>query len=496
MTTPPRVRVRYAPSPTGDPHVGNVRQAIWSWLFARHSGGDFLIRLEDTDQTRKVPGSLERIYGSLRWLGLDWDEGPDIGGPYAPYVQSERLPRYRVAADRLLANGHAYLCFCSSDRLAEMRKAQQAAGEPPGYDGLCRTLSVAEATTRAAAGEAHVVRFKMRDDGTTTLVDLLRGEITVENRHFDDFVILKSDQFPTYHLAHVVDDYEMQISHVTRGDEWLPSAPRHARIWDALGYTRPTFVHFPVILGPDGGKLSKRHGAKSVLEYADEGYVAAAVFNFLAILGWSFDDKTELFTRERLTEIFDLADISVNPAAFDTQKLEWMNGVYLRDMPEPELTALFAERLERDLPTDVARPLDRALIAAFTPHIRERVKLLSEVAGLVDFFFAASIVAPGADEFLSAKRWRDDAAGAAGSLGAIADTLESLAEWSTPAIEAAMRATAEAIEEKAGDVFTLCRLAVTGKRIAPPLFETIEIVGRETAVSRLRAAARSLATTV
>lgn len=496
MTTAPRVRVRYAPSPTGDPHVGNVRQAIWSWLFARHSGGDFLIRLEDTDQTRMVPGSLDRIFGSLRWLGIDWDEGPDIGGSYAPYVQSERLPRYRAAADQLLADGHAYLCFCSAERLTEMRKAQQAAGEPPGYDGLCRALSTGEAAARAGAGEPHVLRFKMRDDGTTTLVDLLRGEITVENRHFDDFVILKTDQFPTYHLAHVVDDHDMQISHVTRGDEWLPSAPRHARIWDALGYTRPVFVHFPVILGPDGGKLSKRHGAKSVLEYADEGYVPAAVFNFLAILGWSYDDKTEIFTREQLVEVFDLADISVNPAAFDTQKLEWMNGVYLRDMPEAELIALFAERLDRDLPADVPRPLDGGLIAAFTPHIRERVKLLNEVAGLVDFFFVPSIAIPAAEEFLSAKRWREDAPGAARSLDAIANALEPLAEWSTPAIEAVMRGTTDAIGEKVGDVFTLCRLAVTGKRIAPPLFETMEIVGREPTVARLRAAASALAATV
>jgi len=494
--TNPRVRVRYAPSPTGDPHVGNIRQAIWSWLYARRSGGDFLIRLEDTDQTRKVAGSLEQIYASLRWLGIDWDEGPDIGGPYAPYVQSERLPLYRVAADQLLATGHAYRCFCSSERLAEMRKAQQAAGEPPGYDGCCRALAPEDVGRRAAAGEPHVVRFRMRDDGTTTLVDLLRGEITVENRHFDDFVILKSDGFPTYHLAHVVDDHAMKISHVTRGDEWLPSAPRHARIWDALGYQRPIFVHFPVILGPDGGKLSKRHGATSVLEYADEGYVPDAVFNFLAVLGWSFDDKTEIFTRQQLLEVFDLADISVNPAAFDTQKLEWMNGVYLRDAAEPALVEMFAARLDRDLPAGVPRPLDRALIEAFTPHIRERVKLLSEVVGLVDFFFVRDVPTPPASEFLSAKRWRNDPAGAARGLEAMADALGALGDWTTPAIEASMRGTVEAIGEKVGDVFTLCRLAVTGKRVAPPLFETIEIVGRELAVSRLRAAALSLATAV
>ncbi len=486
------VRVRYAPSPTGDPHVGNIRQALWSWLYARRNGGQFFIRLEDTDQTREVPGSLDKILGSLRWLGVDWDEGPDIGGPFAPYVQSQRLPGYRAAADRLLASGDAYRCFCSSERLAEMRKEQQAAKQPPGYDGLCRVIAPHEAASRAAAGEPHVIRFRMRDDGATTVHDLLRGDITVENRNFDDFVLLKSDGFPTYHLAHPVDDHAMEVTHVTRGEEWLPSAPRHARVFDALGYARPVFVHLPVILGPDGGKLSKRHGAKSVLEYAAEGYLPEAVFNFLAMLGWSYDDKTEILTREQLIASFDFADVSVTAAAFDAQKLEWMNGVYLRDTPEERLAELFAERLEQDLPPSVPRPIDRDLVRAFTPLIRERVKLLSETVDLVDFFFLPEVPTPSVEEFLSAKRWRDDAAGAAGSLEACAATLESLGDWSAAAIEAAMRETVEGIGEKAGDVFTLCRIAVTGKRIAPPLFETIEIVGRETAVGRLRRAATAL----
>ncbi|MBM3139833.1 MAG: glutamate--tRNA ligase [Chloroflexi bacterium] len=489
------VRVRYAPSPTGDPHVGNIRTAIWAWLFARHTGGTFLVRLEDTDQTREVPGSLERILDALHWLGIDWDEGPDIGGPHAPYIQSQRLPGYRAAAERLLETRAAYRCFCTAERLAEMRKAQQAAGEPPGYDGLCRARPAEEAAARAAAGEAHVVRFAMRDEGRTAFEDLLRGEITVENRHFDDFVILKSDGFPTYHLAHVVDDEVMAISHITRGDEWLPSAPRHVRIFDALGYERPVFVHTPVILGPDGGKLSKRHGAKSVLEYAEDGYVPAALFNFLAILGWALDDKTELFTRERLVEVFDIAKVSVNPATFDTQKLEWMNGVYLREMPEAELTALFAERLERDLPPAVPRPVDRELVRALTPLVRERVKLLGEVTALVDFFFADDVPTPAAEEFLGSKRWRDDVAGAVAGLGASAATVEGVATWSAAAIEAAMRATAERLAVRAGDLFTLCRVAVTGKRVAPPLFESMEIVGREPVVRRLRAAAEALRAT-
>jgi glutamyl-tRNA synthetase len=486
------VRVRYAPSPTGDPHVANLRQALWSWLYARHTGGTFFVRLEDTDQTREVPGSLDKILDSLRWLGIDWDEGPDIGGPFGPYVQSQRLPGYREAAERLLESRAAYRCFCTSERLAEMRAAQQAAKQPPGYDGLCRVLTPLESRTRAANGEPHVIRFAMRDDGTTTFTDLLRGEITVENHNFDDFVLLKSDGFPTYHLAHPVDDQAMQVSHVTRGDEWLPSAPRHVRVFDALGYPRPVYVHLPVVLGPDGGKLSKRHGAKSVLEYAADGYVSDAVFNFLAILGWSYDDKTELFTRERLIEVFDFARVSVNPSTFDTQKLEWMNGVYLRDMPEERLADLFAERLEQDLPPSVPRPLDRVLIAAFTPLIRERVKLLSETAGLVDFFFMPEVPTPPVAEFLAVKRWRDDAAGAAAGLEASAETVAAVGDWSAAAIEPAMRETADRLEVKAGDLFTLCRLAVTGKRVSPPLFESMEIVGRDPVKARLRAAAAAL----
>ncbi|MQA00670.1 MAG: glutamate--tRNA ligase [Dehalococcoidia bacterium] len=489
------VRVRYAPSPTGDPHVGNIRQAIWSWLYARHTGGQFYVRLEDTDQSRSVPGSLERILESLRWLGIDWDEGPDIGGPYGPYTQSERLPLYREAADRLLAGDYAYRCFCTTEELAAMRERQKAEGTLPGYWGVCRDLDAGVVAERAQRGDPHVVRFKMPREGTTTFNDLLRGDITVENRTLDDMVILKSDQFPTYALAHPVDDHAMQTSHVTRGEEWLPSAPRHVRIWDALGYPRPTFVHMPVILGADGGKLSKRHGAKFVLEYAEEGYLPDALFNFLTILGWALDDHTEIFSHERLIEVFELNDISVNPATFDQQKLEWMNGVYVREhTPEDELAEMFARRLERELPPDVPRPIDRSLVEEFAPLIRERVRLLSEVTDLVDFFFQPEVTPPPAEIFLQ-KRWKDDAEGAASALDEAAkalDRLDDTGEWAHEAIEAVLRDLADRLELKPGDLFTLCRLAVTGKRITPPLFETMDIVGVGPTVERLRNAASML----
>ncbi|MFA7248374.1 MAG: glutamate--tRNA ligase [Dehalococcoidia bacterium] len=490
--TPPAarpVRVRYAPSPTGDPHVGNIRQAIWTWLYARHTGGTFIVRLEDTDQTRMVPGSLERILDSLRWLGLFWEEGPDIGGPHGPYVQSQRLPLYHAATDRLLAEGKAYRCFCTPEELDAMRRRQQEEKRPPGYEGRCRVIPPAESEARAQY-EPFVIRFAVPREGSTTVEDLLRGPVTVENRTLDDFVMLKSDGFPTYHLAHVVDDTDMEITHITRGDEWLPSAPRHALLFDALGWQRPVFVHMPIILAPGGGKLSKRHGAKSALEYAEAGYLPDALLNFLCITGWGHGDDTVL-SREQLIEVFDIGDVSMSPATFDTEKLNWLNGVYLRQMPEPELAELFARRLELDLPPDVPRPIDRALVLEFTPLIRERVQLLADVAPLVDFFYQSEVPTPPVEQFL-AKRWRGHAGEAADALEAAAADLDACAEWEAEPLEAALRATADRIQAKAGDLFTLVRLAVTGKAVTPPLFESMAIVGAGPCVDRVRAAAAAI----
>ena len=485
------VRLRYAPSPTGDPHVGNIRTALWTWLHARRYGGAFVLRLEDTDQSRAQEGSLERIQDSLRWLGLDWDEGPDIGGPYGPYVQSERLDGYHRAIERLLDGGHAYRCFCTADELRVLREQQRAAQRPTGYEGQCRTLDPAAAAQRAAGGEAHVVRFAMPREGETTFTDALRGEITVENARLDDFVILKSDRFPTYHLASVVDDHAMEITHVTRGDEWIPSTPRHVLLYEALGYELPIFVHTPVVLGADGGKLSKRHGAKSVLEYAAEGYLPDALFNFLAIMGWALDDHTELFSREQLIEVFDLVDLNTSPATFDTEKLEWMNGVYMRQMPEDALVGLFVRQLEQDLPPEAARPVDRELVRRFTPLVRERVKLLSELMPMVDFFFAPEDPRPASDELLG-KRYRKRPEAAVPALLAAREALDELDPWAAADIEARLREAAERTGEKAGDLFMLCRVAVTGKAVTPPLFEMMELVGAEAALRRLSAAASAL----
>ena len=489
MTTDRPARVRYAPSPTGDPHVGNIRTAVWAWLHARHTGGQFILRIEDTDQARKVPGSVERIMESLRWLGLDWDEGPDCGGPFAPYVQSERLPLYREAVDRLLAEGNAYRCFCTPDELEALRERQRAEKRPPGYEGKCRVLSRDEAIARAAT-EAHVIRFAVPEDGTTVSEDLLRGPISVENSTLDDFVILKSDGYPTYHLAHVVDDHAMEVTHVTRGDEWIPSMPRHALLFDALGYERPVFVHTPIILAPGGGKLSKRHGAKSMLEYAEDGFLPEAVLNFICIMGWGYGDET-VFSRQRLIEIFEIEKLGLNPAVFDVEKLSWLNGVYIRDMPLPELAEAIARRLERDLPATVPRPLDRALVEAVTPLIQERIQTLAEVAPLIDFFWESDLPVPPSDEFLQ-RRWADRASEAAHALNRAADATEAASPFDAVTLEAGLRALADELDTKAGDLFTLIRIAVTGRRVSPPLFESMEIIGQGICVDRLRAAAAAI----
>ncbi|MGD9935114.1 MAG: glutamate--tRNA ligase, partial [Dehalococcoidia bacterium] len=351
------VRTRYAPSPTGDPHVGNIRSAVFAWAMARANGGQFLLRIEDTDRARLVPGSMDAIFESLRWLGIDWDEGPDVGGPHAPYVQSERLHLYQAAANELIGNGRAYRCFCTAERLDAMRAAQTAAKRPPGYDGLCRGIAAAESESRAKS-EPFVVRFRMKDEGQTVLRDLVRGEIVFENALQDDFVALKSDGFPTYHLAVVVDDHEMEITHAIRGDEWVSSAPKHLQIFEALGYEPTEFAHLPLIVGADRKKLSKRSGDTALLDYAKKGYLPDAMLNFLTLLGWSLDDKTTIISRETLLKNFTVERVVPNPAAFDVDRLDFLNGQYIKQLADEEWEGAIREWAERDLPEHILRPLD------------------------------------------------------------------------------------------------------------------------------------------
>ena len=345
MTDHP-VRTRYAPSPTGEPHLGNIRTALYDWLLARHYGGQFILRIEDTDQQRYAEGGVEALFSALRWLGLEWDEGPDVGGPHGPYVQSERLELYNSYTDRLLAQDNAYQCYCSPERLAEVRKQQQARKEPPRYDRRCRDLTPEQRAEAEASGVAPVVRFKTPLTGETVAHDVLRGDIVFKNETLDDFVLMKSDGYPTYHLAAIVDDHLMEITHVIRSDEWLPSAPRHFLIYQAFGWEPPLIAHVSRVLGPDKTKLSKRHGAHSVLDYREQGFLPDAVINFLALLGWSLDDHTEIIDRQTLVQHFDLDRVLPNPAVFNQDKLLWMNGMYIRQMP-PETLA------------DVLRPIWR-----------------------------------------------------------------------------------------------------------------------------------------
>jgi len=323
------VRVRFAPSPTGYPHVGNIRTALFAWLFARHYGGSFIVRIEDTDVTRKVKGAVEAILDGLRWLGLDWDEGPEVGGNYGPYFQSQRLDIYRQFAECLVLQDDAYYCYCSPQRLAEMRSEQMKRKQPPGYDRYCRNLSEEERAKKEAEGTTPVVRFKMPLEGQTKFSDIIRGEVVFENNTLDDFVLLKSDGYPTYHLANVIDDHLMEISHVLRAEEWLSSTPRHLLLYQALGFELPQFAHLPMLLGPDRAKLSKRHGAVSIVEYRDQGYLPETMVNFLALLGWSLDDRTEILSRQELIENFSLERVSRTAAIFNHDKLNWMNGVYI-----------------------------------------------------------------------------------------------------------------------------------------------------------------------
>ena len=337
MARTANVRVRFAPSPTGGPHLGNIRTALFNWLLARATGGSFMVRIEDTDQARKVEGAVDEILAALRWLGVQWDEGPDVGGSYAPYYQSQRLGRYHAAARMLVAAGKAYPCYCTPERLRQMRDEQTRSKRNIGYDRSCRSLTPEQRAHMENGGAPSVVRFAMPEDGTTSLDDIVRGRVSFENALVDDFVLLKSDGFPTYHLANVVDDHEMEISHVLRAEEWLSSAPRHMRLYEAFGWKPPLFAHLPIILAPDRSKLSKRHGATAVTEYREMGYLPQAMVNFLALLGWSLDDRTEVFSAAELIGAFSLERVSRSPAVFDADKLTWLNGHYIRNLSHSEL---------------------------------------------------------------------------------------------------------------------------------------------------------------
>lgn len=509
------VRVRFAPSPTGYPHIGNIRTALFNWLFARHCGGSFIVRIEDTDVTRKVRGAVRAILESLRWLGIDWDEGPEVGGDYAPYVQSERLDLYHKHVQKLLEGGHAYNCYCSSERLVQMRAEMAERKESMRtYDRRCRNLSQEERDKLEAQDITPVVRFKTPLEGTTSFNDLIKGEVTFDNCTLDDFILLKSDGYPTYHLANIVDDHLMQISHVLRADEWLSSTPRHILLYQALGYEPPEFAHLPMILGQDRAKLSKRHGATSIIEYRDRGYLPEAMVNFLALLGWALDDKTEIFSKEELVRHFSIERISKTAAIFNKEKLDWMNGVYIRHIvieappakadseayapvKTTDLIQQLVEVLEKNLPREVKRPISREYVEQMWPLIRERLTTLREAAEVFGFFFVDKLVYD-ADLLLGKKLTKETAVAA---LEAALQRLTDLdADWDgtgrdaeklvedAQSLEEVLRPLAAELGLKTGEFFGLLRVAVTGRTAAPPLFQTMAVLGRERCLRRIEGA--------
>jgi glutamyl-tRNA synthetase len=474
------VRVRFAPSPTGYPHLGNIRTALFNWLFARHYGGKFILRIEDTDVARKVEGAVEMIFDGLRWLELDWDEGPEF--------QSQRLDIYREVGDKLLSEGRAYPCYCSPERLEAMRQEQAKRKQPPKYDGRCRNLTQEQRDQLKAEAITPVVRFSTPLDGETTFQDLIRGKVTFKNSTLDDFVLLKSDGYPTYHLANVVDDHLMAISDVLRADEWLSSTPRHVLIYQALNWQAPHFAHLPMILGPDRSKLSKRHGATNIIEYREQGYLAEAMINFLALLGWSLDDKTELLTREELVNNFSLERISKTAAIFNRQKLEWMNGVYLRQLSPNEFVRRATPFLDRDLPFSVRRPLDSDYARRVMPLIQERAKTLAEVPRLADFFFLDEL------QYETSSLLGKGLSGVS-AIEAIETPLKrlgSLEVWDAKSIEDVLRPLATELDLGTGKFFGLLRVAITGRTAAPPLFQTMAVLGREKCFERLTTALHKL----
>jgi nondiscriminating glutamyl-tRNA synthetase len=385
------VRVRFAPSPTGELHLGNAHTALFNWLLARHHGGTFILRLEDTDVVRSSEAAERTILEGLLWLGLDWDEGPEKGGPFGPYRQSDRAAIHLSHAERLLESGHAYRCYCSTERLEELRREQRRLGQPPGYDGRCRALSDSQARQYESQGIKPVIRFKVPEEGQTSFLDLTRGTITFANDSLDDFVILKSDRSPTYHLANVVDDHLMEVSHVLRADEWIPSTPLHVLLYRAFGWDPPRYLHLPLILDKAGGKLSKRHGDVSVGAYKNQGYLPEAMVNYLALLGWSSGDTQEILSAEELMERFSSDRISSSPAIFDVERLNWFNRWYIRHLPSERIAQAVAPYLReaygREERSEGTAYSPQEWLELLAENVREEVNSLGQMPAHVAFAF-------------------------------------------------------------------------------------------------------------
>lgn len=473
------VRVRIAPSPTGNLHVGTARAALFNWLYARAKGGSFILRIDDTDQERSTAEFEQGILDSLRWLGLDWDEGVEVGGPHGTYRQSSRYDRYRAVAEQLVAAGVAYYDDRPAEELEAMRVRAQKEGKHPGH-------YIRRPETPATEG---VIRMSIPQDRPIVFDDLVRGTVSFEPADVDDFVILRSNGIPTYHLASTVDDVDYEITHVARGEDLLPSTPKHILLTRAMGANEPTYAHLPLLFGTDGKKLSKRHDATSLTDYRDGGFLSEAVFNYLCLLGWSIDGETTLFTRAEAIEAFDLEDVSKNPATFDPEKLAWMNGEYIRAMDPTVFQALSVPYIEEA----IGRTLDDSefeMLSAMSPLIQERTKLLNEAGEQASFLFTEI---EEYDETSWTKVMTKDGVGEI--LDSAVGVLEDLESWDTESIEAALRELLAEMEIGVGKGLQPMRVAVTGSSISPPLFESMAALGKERTVKRLKRAGGQIQST-
>ncbi len=475
------VRTRIAPSPTGDPHVGTAYVALFNYALARKHGGSFVLRIEDTDQKRSSVESEREILEALSWLGLSWDEGPDTGGPHGPYRQSERTEIYRDHVEQLVASGAAYPCFCTRERLDELRAEQKEAKAQLGYDGLCRSLDPAEAKKRREAGEAHVIRLAMPREGESVSLDLLRGEITIANSQVDDQVLLKSDGHPTYHLANVVDDHLMGITHVIRAEEWISSLPKHVRLYEAFGWKQPVFCHLPLLRNADKSKISKRKNPVSLKHYQTAGILPEALLNYLALMGWTMPDERDQFSLDEFVANFRLEDISLGGPVFDLEKLNWLNGKYIRNLDVDGLL----ERLRNGVLSD-------EYLRRIMPLVSERIDTLADFVPYAGFFFAGDVdYDPKAQPKMVAKNHNSAQTAKAFRL-LLEDHLDLLAEWNAESVEAAIRDFCEKREWSPKELFMPIRIALTGRTATPPLFETMDVLGKERCRWRLRRAIETL----
>lgn len=479
-----KVRTRFAPSPTGSPHIGNIRTAVFDYLYAMHEGGDFILRVEDTDRTRYVESSLSDMMKGLKWMGLNWTEGPDAGGDYGPYFQSDRLDIYHKYAQQLIDEGKAYYCFCTKERLEELRAYQTAAKTPPGYDRKCRDLSPEEVAEKLKENPHPVIRFKMKREGVTEFTDAVRGEISFQNELQDDFIAIKADGYPTYHFASVVDDHLMKITHVIRGAEWIASAPKHIQLYEAFGWEPPKWVHPELILDEKGKKLSKRSDTVTAfMSYIEAGYLPEAMLNFMATMGWSSGEDKKLYSKEELIEKFTLEGIVNHPAIFDLPKLNDLNGEYIRmKKPEELLELILPYMKEASFVSENPSKEELDKLLEVTKLIHDRIVILNEAPNLTEFFYLDDLNYE--DKGLKRFKkdfWKD-------MMTKVYDNLAACNDWTCEPIEHAIKLTMEQMDVKVGDLMATTRMCITGRTWGPGLYECMVVLGKDTCLKRIKTA--------